>query len=187
MRTSRLVVSAGKTVAVVAILMWSLFPIAFIVISSFKPGQDIFAVPPKYLFAPTVKHYVELWNLLGRVFPRPAEQFTDHGWRHCGCDHRQYLRRVRLFAPRQPFPECKYRKSYCRSPDPADRGYPPAVPDRQHARPQRHPFRADRALRNVLRVAWHGSHAHVHRPDPARARRSGGNRRREVAPQFCGG
>jgi multiple sugar transport system permease protein len=62
MRTDRLLTNAGKTVAVLAILTWSLFPIVFIIVSSFKPGQDIFAVPPKYLFSPTVRHYVELWH-----------------------------------------------------------------------------------------------------------------------------
>lgn len=68
MRTNRLLVSTGKTAAVAAILIWSLFPIVFIVMSSFKPGQDIFAVPPKYIFAPTVKHYVQLWNGWGAFF-----------------------------------------------------------------------------------------------------------------------
>ncbi len=67
MRTS-LISGAGKTVAVLAILIWSLFPIVFIVIASFKPGQDIFAVPPKYLFTPTIKHYTELWNSWGVFF-----------------------------------------------------------------------------------------------------------------------
>jgi len=62
MRTDRLLTNAGKTVAVLAILIWSLFPIVFIIVSSFKPGQDIFAVPPKYFFSPTVRHYTELWH-----------------------------------------------------------------------------------------------------------------------------
>lgn len=68
MRTKGLLVGAGKTVAVVAILLWSLFPIVFIVMSSLKPGADIFAVPPKYVFAPTFQHYVELWNQWGVFF-----------------------------------------------------------------------------------------------------------------------
>ncbi len=62
MRPDRLAIAAGKTVAVAAILVWSLFPIAFIVMSSLKPGQDIFAVPPKWLFQPTLRHYAELWS-----------------------------------------------------------------------------------------------------------------------------
>ena len=68
MRTKSIPVRLGKALAVVAILFWSLFPIAFIVMSSLKPGQDIFAVPPKYLFTPTLQHYVSLWNQWGVFF-----------------------------------------------------------------------------------------------------------------------
>ncbi|WP_332681081.1 carbohydrate ABC transporter permease [Bosea sp. (in: a-proteobacteria)] len=68
MRTSRFLYAAGKAVAVMAILFWSLFPILFIVVSSLKPGQDIFAVPPKYLFTPTLRHYGELWRSWGVFF-----------------------------------------------------------------------------------------------------------------------
>jgi multiple sugar transport system permease protein len=68
MRTDKLAIGLGKTVAVAGILAWSLFPIAFIVMSSFKPGQDIFAVPPKFVFSPTVQHYVELWTGWGVFF-----------------------------------------------------------------------------------------------------------------------
>lgn len=68
MRISRLACGTGKAAAVLAILMWSLFPIVFILVSSLKPGQDIFAVPPKYVFAPTVRHYVELWSAWGAFF-----------------------------------------------------------------------------------------------------------------------
>jgi multiple sugar transport system permease protein len=67
MRTSYLG-AAGKAVAVLAILFWSLFPILFIVLSSLKPGQDIFAVPPKYIFTPTFRHYGELWRAWGAFF-----------------------------------------------------------------------------------------------------------------------
>ena len=49
----------------------------------------------------------------------------------------------------------------------------PLFPDRQRHWPERHAHRAHRALRDLLRVAWHGAHAHVHRPDPARAGRGG--------------
>lgn len=68
MRTDKLAIGLGKIVAVAVILVWSLFPIAFLVMSSFKPGQDIFAVPPKLVFSPTVQHYVELWNGWGVFF-----------------------------------------------------------------------------------------------------------------------
>lgn len=62
MRAERILVNIGKTVAVLALLLWSLLPIAFIVFSSFKPGQEIFAVPPKWFFEPTFQHYLTLWN-----------------------------------------------------------------------------------------------------------------------------
>lgn len=62
MRTERSLIGAGKALAVAAILFWSLFPILFIVMSSLKPGQDIFAVPPRWLFEPTLRHYEELWR-----------------------------------------------------------------------------------------------------------------------------
>ncbi len=68
MRTERLLVGLGKALAVAAILIWSLFPILFIAMSSLKPGQDIFAVPPKWLFTPTFKHYGELWRSWGVFF-----------------------------------------------------------------------------------------------------------------------
>src|SRR5690606_18097593 len=39
-----------------------------IVMSSFKPGRDIFAVPPKFVFVPTFEHYVNLWERWGTFF-----------------------------------------------------------------------------------------------------------------------
>jgi multiple sugar transport system permease protein len=68
MRTSKVLAGLGKSVAVVAILMWSLFPIAFIIMSAFKPGQDIFAVPPRFVFTPTWQHYGKLWSEWGMFF-----------------------------------------------------------------------------------------------------------------------
>jgi multiple sugar transport system permease protein len=68
MRLERLLVGLGKLVAVGLIVIWSVFPIAFIVLSSFKPGRDIFAVPPKFVFAPTFTHYLNLWERWGGFF-----------------------------------------------------------------------------------------------------------------------
>lgn len=68
MHTRRIVTGFGKAAAVAALLVWSLFPIAFIVMSSLKPGQEIFAVPPAYLFTPTFEHYVSLWSRWGVFF-----------------------------------------------------------------------------------------------------------------------
>jgi multiple sugar transport system permease protein len=68
MRIDKLTIRLGKIVAVCAILIWSLFPIAFIIMSAFKPGQDIFAVPPKLVFTPTWQHYSKLWSDWGMFF-----------------------------------------------------------------------------------------------------------------------
>jgi multiple sugar transport system permease protein len=62
MRLKHLAIGFGKAIAVATILIWSLVPIAFIVISSLKPGRDIFAVPPRIVFEPTFQHYVNLWT-----------------------------------------------------------------------------------------------------------------------------
>src|SRR5918999_169947 len=52
--------SALRLLALAAIVVWSLFPIALVVIASFKPAIEIFAVPPKLLFTPTLENYAEL-------------------------------------------------------------------------------------------------------------------------------
>jgi multiple sugar transport system permease protein len=61
MRPKRVVVGVGKGAAVALILAWSLVPIAFLLVSAFKPSVDIFAVPPRLAFAPTFSHFVDLW------------------------------------------------------------------------------------------------------------------------------
>lgn len=61
MRVRSATIGALKSLTVVVILCWSLAPILFMVMSSFKPGQDIFAVPPHWNFVPTVQHYLVLW------------------------------------------------------------------------------------------------------------------------------
>lgn len=68
MRADRRLIGIGKAAAVAMIVLWSIFPIAFIVLSSFKPGRDIFAVPPKLLFQPTLVHYANLWERWGSFF-----------------------------------------------------------------------------------------------------------------------
>ena len=57
---------AGRRVvrfALVALaLVWSAFPIALVVLSSFKPPSEIFAVPPSFVFTPTFDNYTVLWQ-----------------------------------------------------------------------------------------------------------------------------
>lgn len=42
------------------VLIWSLFPIVFVVLSSFKPNNQIFDFPPSLIFQPTLSHYADL-------------------------------------------------------------------------------------------------------------------------------
>lgn len=59
---SRTAIAALKALAVVIIVFWSMVPIVFMVMSSLKPGQDIFAVPTRWRFTPTLEHYASLWS-----------------------------------------------------------------------------------------------------------------------------
>jgi len=54
---------ALRGLAFAAIFVWSLFPILLVVAASFKPPKDIFAVPPRVLFSPTLGNYTELFRL----------------------------------------------------------------------------------------------------------------------------
>jgi multiple sugar transport system permease protein len=49
-------------------LLWSAFPIALVVLSSFKPASEIFAVPPSFVFTPTLDNYLVLWREHGAFF-----------------------------------------------------------------------------------------------------------------------
>ncbi len=57
-----------KGLALVVVLGWSLIPIAMIVVSSFKADRDIFAVPPRIAFSPTLVNYAGLWARWGDFF-----------------------------------------------------------------------------------------------------------------------
>lgn len=51
-----------RGLALALIVLWSVFPIALVVASSFKPPRDIFVYPPAWLFAPTLSNYEGLWT-----------------------------------------------------------------------------------------------------------------------------
>jgi multiple sugar transport system permease protein len=59
-RRSLMVASAGMTYIVIFILLlvWA-FPVLWVVMTSLKMRTDIFVVPPKILFKPTLEHYIE--------------------------------------------------------------------------------------------------------------------------------
>src|SRR6266403_1787252 len=47
---------------ILAFAAWTLFPIFWMVVSSFKPNNALFAFPPKLVFAPTGEHYAGLFT-----------------------------------------------------------------------------------------------------------------------------
>jgi multiple sugar transport system permease protein len=57
-----------KAAALAAVVVWSLLPIALIVLSSFKSDRDIFAVPPRLTFLPTLVNYEMLLSRWGDFF-----------------------------------------------------------------------------------------------------------------------
>jgi multiple sugar transport system permease protein len=50
-----------RGLALIFVALWSIFPIALVVLSSFKPPRDIFVFPPAWLFEPTFANYAGLW------------------------------------------------------------------------------------------------------------------------------
>jgi len=54
-----------RMVLLAVAVLWSIVPIAIVVIASFKPGTMIFEVPPRFLFTPTLDNY----RLLARAWP----------------------------------------------------------------------------------------------------------------------
>lgn len=48
---------ALRALALALVVLWSGFPILFLLVSSFKPPRDILAFPPSVLFAPTLDNY----------------------------------------------------------------------------------------------------------------------------------
>lgn len=65
---ARILGAAAKALAVLLLLVWSIGPIAVLVLSSFKPGDQIFAAPPRLAFDPTWRHYATLWTRWGGFF-----------------------------------------------------------------------------------------------------------------------
>src|SRR4029079_11543038 len=53
---------ALRTFAAGLVLIWSGFPILFLVLSSLKPARDILAFPPRFIFSPTLENYRALFE-----------------------------------------------------------------------------------------------------------------------------
>ncbi len=68
MRKPSLLLLILKLLGVLAILAWSLLPIALIVMSSFKSDRDIFSLTSRFSFLPTLANYELLWSRWGDFF-----------------------------------------------------------------------------------------------------------------------
>ncbi len=60
MRRPRAGERALRLSAAALAVVWSVFPIALVVMSSFRPQRDIFAIPPTLIFSPTLDNYERL-------------------------------------------------------------------------------------------------------------------------------
>jgi multiple sugar transport system permease protein len=58
----------ARHLALVVIVVWSLGPIAVLVLASFKLSRDIFVWPPEFFAHPTVVNYVRLWTRFPEFF-----------------------------------------------------------------------------------------------------------------------
>jgi len=64
----KLPLSILKAIGIVAIVAWSILPIALIVLSSFKSDRDIFSPSSHFSFMPTLANYELLWSRWGDFF-----------------------------------------------------------------------------------------------------------------------
>lgn len=61
-----------RTILFALIIIWSAFPILYIVVSSFKQQKEIFKYPPDIIFTPTFEHYAALATKWAGFFPAMA-------------------------------------------------------------------------------------------------------------------
>ncbi|HUH07524.1 MAG TPA: carbohydrate ABC transporter permease [Egibacteraceae bacterium] len=60
MPSRRLAASAAANAGLVGVLVWTLFPIFWLLLMSLKPASEAFAFPPKFIFAPTFDAYYQV-------------------------------------------------------------------------------------------------------------------------------
>jgi multiple sugar transport system permease protein len=46
----------------IAVALWLVFPPVWMVLTSFKPGKDVVAIPPVWIFHPTLEHYLNVFQ-----------------------------------------------------------------------------------------------------------------------------
>lgn len=61
-RTSAMIGKITLVILVAAVWIFYFFPIYWMVSASFKTRVDIFAIPPKWLFIPTIQYYLQSFN-----------------------------------------------------------------------------------------------------------------------------
>ena len=61
-RTSAMIGKITLLILVAAVWIFYFFPIYWMVSASFKTRVDIFAIPPKWLFIPTIQYYLQSFN-----------------------------------------------------------------------------------------------------------------------------
>jgi len=59
-------IAVKYTVFILMILTWA-FPVLWVILTSFKVRTDIFTLPPKLFFNPTVEHYIEAFIRSGDI------------------------------------------------------------------------------------------------------------------------
>ncbi|MBL8832240.1 MAG: carbohydrate ABC transporter permease, partial [Rhodospirillales bacterium] len=69
MRAPRPAAKAVRACLALLAIAWSVAPISLIVLASFKAPLDIFAVPPKFVFTPTLANYQRLFELWPAFLP----------------------------------------------------------------------------------------------------------------------
>jgi multiple sugar transport system permease protein len=67
-RKLRTLATTGAYIALAVWMIWSLFPVVWALLTSLKQVVDAFAMPPKWVFTPTLRWYKELW--MKRSFPQ---------------------------------------------------------------------------------------------------------------------
>jgi multiple sugar transport system permease protein len=69
----------GLPVVLVVIMLWTLVPILWMVLSSLKPSEDLTATPPKVGFSPTLDHYRDLFSGGNDITPYIANSLVAAG------------------------------------------------------------------------------------------------------------
>jgi multiple sugar transport system permease protein len=69
----------GKTILLVLLVLWTIVPLAWMVLSSFKPLADITAGAPSLSFAPTLDHYQALFSGGNDIGPYIRNSFVAAG------------------------------------------------------------------------------------------------------------